>query len=420
MFLYLSSVIQDLPAIIAQGGYLLVFLIIILEGFPIIGSFLPGHLIIIAAGFLVKLGIFDLGTAFIVAVIAAIIADTITYSFGKKYGYSFLLKFAQYLSIRKERLEKLQAFIDAHTGKALVLGKFSPFSRPFIAFLVGAHNVKLKTFWIYNTFGILLWISASLLIGYVFGASYAIASQFVGKFIILSLVITVLIILCYRFINIRFHIFKKYELIILGVNLISLWVFFKTVQDALSANSFFTDFDVRVSLFMAENVTPFVGNAAHFISTIGSTTVLSTTGICLGIIFLFAKKWRRAGILIFSVGSTVVTVYLLKEIFLRARPLNALYEAHASSFPSGHAAMAGAFFIVIAYIFARHVKFWIYREILIGLCILSIILIGLSRVVSNVHWASDVIGGAALGVFLGTSSILFVKYLAALFLRKNL
>ncbi len=420
MFLYLSSVIQDLPAIIAQGGYLLVFLIIILEGFPIIGSFLPGHLIIIAAGFLVKLGIFDLGIAFITACIAAIIADTITYYFGKKYGYTFLLKFAQYLSIRKERLEKLQTFIDAHTGKALVLGKFSPFSRPFVAFLVGAHNVRLRTFWIYNTFGILLWISASLFLGYAFGASYAIASQFVGKFILISLVITILIIWCYRFINIRFHIFKKYELIILGINLISLWVFFKTVEDALSANSFLIDYDVRISLFMAEHVTPFLGKTAHFISSIGSTTVLASVGICLGVIFLFAKKWRRAGIFIFSITSTVASVYILKEIFLRARPLNALYAAHASSFPSGHAAMAGAFFIVIAYIFARHVKSWIYREILIGICILSIIIISLSRVVVNVHWASDVVGGAALGVFLGTASILFVKYLSALFLRKNM
>jgi membrane-associated phospholipid phosphatase len=61
----------------------------------------------------------------------------------------------------------------------------------------------------------------------------------------------------------------------------------------------------------------------------------------------------------------------------------------------------------------------IKREVFIVLCILIAIAIGLSRLVLNVHWFSDVVGGWSLGLFIATGVILFIRYISVLLLKKN-
>ena len=415
----ISALFVKLPELIAQGGYWLTFIIVLLEGLPLLGSIIPGHIVIIAAGFLSKVGVFSFPIVFIIILCAVLIGDLIGYSMGKKYGYPYVSKFARYLYLKEEHIQKLRNLIEAHVGKALILGKFSPLSRPLSSFLVGAGDIPPKTFWIYNTAGAVLWISLSLILGYLFGASYDVAAQTFGKFIVVALIATVLIVWSYRFINMRFHVFKKYELIVLGLNLVSLWILAKTIQDAASAQSFLINFDISVNLFMAEHVTPWVASLATFITDIGSTSVTAGLGFIIGIYFLLYKKWRRAGIMLLSIGSTSVALFVLKELFMRARPGNALQVLSDPSFPSGHAGLAAAFFVVIAYIMARHITSWVKREIVIVLCVCAVIVIGFSRVILNVHWSSDVIAGWSLGIFLSTGSILFVRYVGGLLTRNN-
>jgi len=37
----------------------------------------------------------------------------------------------------------------------------------------------------------------------------------------------------------------------------------------------------------------------------------------------------------------------------------------------------------------------------------------------NVHWFSDIIAGWALGIFIATGVVLFVRYISVLLLKKN-
>ncbi|MEK9177922.1 MAG: phosphatase PAP2 family protein, partial [Patescibacteria group bacterium] len=124
--------------------------------------------------------------------------------------------------------------------------------------------------------------------------------------------------------------------------------------------------------------------------------------------------------MIVSVGSTGFIIELMKTFFMRARPENALQILNDYSFPSGHAALAAAFFIVIAYLFTPKIHSWVKRELFIVICVLVIILIGVSRIVLNVHWVSDVIAGWSLGIFCATATILLVRYVGALVTRKRL
>lgn len=105
-----------------------------------------------------------------------------------------------------------------------------------------------------------------------------------------------------------------------------------------------------------------------------------------------------------SGGATMVTKYL----FHRHRPEDDdpanpyLWEGpfqfttEYTSFPSGHTATAFAIASVLACGYRD--KIWV------GLTSYSVAtLVGLSRIHDGKHWATDVIGGAALGTFIGTT-----------------
>lgn len=416
---YFPYLADHVMTLVAHGGYWFMAVVVLLEAIPLVGSLIPGHVVIISAGFFAKLGILNLGAVLVVGIAAAVLGDIASFLLGRRYGYAFLQKFGKYIFLKQEHIDATKKLIDAHTGKTIILGKFSPITRAYVPFLVGASGVHIRTFWLYNIVGGALWISGSVLVGYIFGASYDVVARYLGQFIVVAIILGILIVWGYRFVNVRFHFFRKYELFVLGLNLISLFTLFKAMQDGLSRNSFLTNFDISVNIFMAERVTESVAWIASFISMIGGIDVMIALGLLAGGAFTLYAKWRRAGIMFLSVILPVFLVPIIKELFLRVRPHNALEIFLDPSFPSAHATFAAAFFVSLMYVSAPEIRSWVKREAFIVLCVLTVILIGVSRVVLSVHWASDVIAGWALGIFLATSSVLLVRYVAGLILRDN-
>lgn len=114
--------------------------------------------------------------------------------------------------------------------------------------------------------------------------------------------------------------------------------------------------------------------------------------------FIHKHKFRILPLLI-AVGGSAASVYFLKHIFYRARPLTeALYLESSSSFPSGHATMAMALY---GFIFWAVYKFDHHKIKKIFLIFLGILipLVGISRLYLGVHYLSDVLAGFAIGLF---------------------
>ncbi len=416
---YFSQIVHSFPDLIAAGGYWLLSVIVFFEGLPILGSFIPGHLAIICAGFLAKFNILNLFIVIIVCIISSAIADIIGFFVGKRMGYQFLQRLTKYVFLKEHHIEKAKKIIENHTGKAIIIGKFSPVTRPLIPYMVGANGIHPKTFWFYNILGGSLWVYISVIVGYMFGASYDIGAKYLGEFFLLAFIASILILWGYRFVNLRFHIFKKYEIFVLILNLLSVWVLAKTIQDGLSISSFMKNFDIWANLLSSEYANPLLTKISFITSSIGGTIPMISIGLIIGLYFMYKHKWRRGTIMLFSILSTSASVLFLKEIFLRSRPNNALQILTDPSFPSGHAALSAAFFLSLAYIVVPKIKNWVKRESVIVLCFLCPFLIGLSRIVLNVHWVSDVIAGWAIGIFLSTGGILLIRYIGSIFLKKE-
>lgn len=116
------------------------------------------------------------------------------------------------------------------------------------------------------------------------------------------------------------------------------------------------------------------------------------------ILYCFSKKQYGMGFFIlFTSASTLLLVDLIKSLVQRERPLDALVHLSDYSFPSGHAAFATVFFLLIVYIAYKHYHRYWY----LATCIFSfimIVLVGVSRIELSVHWTTDVFAGYFLGV----------------------
>ncbi len=138
---------------------------------------------------------------------------------------------------------------------------------------------------------------------------------------------------------------------------------------------------------------------------VGGLTFLSAAS------FYIHKHTIKAISLLVSVGGSAVTVFILKNIFYRARPFTeAIYIESSSSFPSGHATFAMALYGFILYIIWKHDKHPLKNPFIIFLSAL-IPLIGISRLYLGVHYFSDVLAGYIIGFIWILISLYVVKKL---------
>jgi undecaprenyl-diphosphatase len=141
-------------------------------------------------------------------------------------------------------------------------------------------------------------------------------------------------------------------------------------------------------------------------------TVLGPTGFrVLGLVVIIFSLVRRnlrvAFFLLISVELAGLITEIAKDAANRPRPATALVSASSSSFPSGHAlgVMVGvlALLTVVLPVIHRPLRMW-----LVAIGALTVIAIGVGRVVLNVHHPSDVVAGWALGYAYFVACVLMV------------
>jgi membrane-associated protein len=160
---YLSVIIQDFGA----WSYLILFVVIFIETGLVVTPFLPGDSLLFAAGAFAALGAFNPILLFVLMAIAAVAGDTANYWIGHKIGprvFSGEVKF-----LKKEYLDKTQAFYDKHGGKTIFLARFIPIIRTFAPFVAGVGKMRYGYFISYNIIGGIVWTGLCTFVGYFFG-----------------------------------------------------------------------------------------------------------------------------------------------------------------------------------------------------------------------------------------------------------
>jgi membrane-associated protein len=168
---YLTMIIS------AVGGwtYLVLFVVIFIETGLVITPFLPGDSLLFAAGAIAALGNgstvngfkIDVLVLYIVVAVAAILGDTVNYWIGHFIGPRVFTGEVRWL--KKEYLDRTQAFYEKYGGKAIFLGRFVPIVRTFVPFIAGIGEMRYGYFISYNIFGGIVWTALFTFAGYFFG-----------------------------------------------------------------------------------------------------------------------------------------------------------------------------------------------------------------------------------------------------------
>ena len=169
-------------------------------------------------------------------------------------------------------------------------------------------------------------------------------------------------------------------------------------------------FDTRVHTYLLAHTTPELIEVAKGFSFIGSSLFLLPTYILLiGILIIFQRKRYALDISIVALSSFLM-MQLLKQVFHRKRPNLPIIKAiHTYSFPSGHALSSFIFCSILAYLVWQGKARTVYKWVLTVLLLLLAVAIGISRIVLNVHFATDVIAGFCLGVMWATLSFWIIR-----------
>ncbi len=182
----------------------------------------------------------------------------------------------------------------------------------------------------------------------------------------------------------------------------------------------FLNFDLSVFQWIQSVQNDFLDALMVGITTLGNGGAVF---IALGLVLLFTKKYRKAGLAVIMalLVMLICNDLFLKEFFARPRPFN-LFDADPQkyafwaegyaypeligkptsfSFPSGHTSSAFAAAIALL---------WHNRKFGVPVTIFAA-LMGFSRIYVEVHYCTDVIAGVVSGAICAFIAVIIVKYL---------
>ena len=189
-------------------------------------------------------------------------------------------------------------------------------------------------------------------------------------------------------------------------------LFFGLVEDVVTSDTIVaTDYFVsqQMSMLSESPIVTFFILMTSFAST--ATTCLIVLLVCI-LCWIIRQRYILIGLLIATLGSTIFT-FLSKLLFHRTRPVDILLFEQTDSFPSGHATITVALYGFLAYMAIRFSRNFATQVRIAVITVFFSLLIGLSRILLNEHYLSDVLGGYLVGALWLTVAISVTEWLRA-------
>ncbi len=437
-------------------GYLIIFLIVMLECQAFLGLFMPGESIVMVAGFLAGQEVFDVRLLMGVVAAAAIIGDSIGYEFGRWLGRDWLRRHGATFWLRPERLDKMDVFFARHGGLSVLFAHFLHVGRALMPFLAGAARLPYPRFLTFNAIGCVSWAAIYTLVGYYFGQNWHLFERWIGRASVFAGIVGAMVLaviwlwrwfasremeirrwwelFCARPAVVAFH--RRFARHIdwleqrvspkgyLGIHLtvgLALFlaaaaIFGGSLQD-LGTRSRVVAVDLHVAEWFASHATAAAERVMFNVVHLSSLWWLAALALVAAGVLIWKSERHRLQLLFLAAPGGLGLDLLLKHFFHRARPR--FGDAVLGTFPGGllHGDMLGATLVygALAYILVRSLTGWPGRALVILLTILLIFLIALSSLYLGAYYLSDVLlamGEGAVWLFFCISGVEIVRWRA--------
>lgn len=187
----------------------------------------------------------------------------------------------------------------------------------------------------------------------------------------------------------------------------ALWSFGRLAGAVANAEGGIPRVDAAVLAWLGDRSSPALDRAAFVASALGAEVIMPLLVLLLAL-FAWQRRWGAAvSLVVVTIGAQQLDT-VLKGAFQRVRPhpitgpLVEMMPAQAWSFPSGHAMVAAAFYLFLAYVAWRALSGGdrvarIGRAAGVTALVVLVGVIGLSRLYLGVHYLTDVLAGFAAG-----------------------
>jgi membrane-associated protein len=189
----ITTVVDEILKLHGIAAYSLVGGLAFAEAALFVGFVLPGETAVLLGGVLANQHRISLPVIAVVAVLAAIIGDSVGYEVGRHFGTRLLD--SRLFDRRRQGLERGKQALRNNGGRAVFLARFTAFLRAVMPGLAGTVRMPYLRFLAFNAAGGLIWAVGFTLLGYLAGASYHKIENIAGKAseIILAAVVLALV-----------------------------------------------------------------------------------------------------------------------------------------------------------------------------------------------------------------------------------
>ena len=194
------DVLQLILRFFVAYGYVFLFLATTLENIPVVGIFLPGEVIVVAAGFFAASGEFELPIVIAIACFGALLGTIASYAIGFWGGRRMIEIIAVKMRADGNRIKDADAYFSTHGPMTVFVGRYMTGVKAFIPALAGAHRMAFGRFLFFASLGIVSWTVIAGVLGFFFGAHWETLIGIVktAGWLLLLLVVILIAIIWYR------------------------------------------------------------------------------------------------------------------------------------------------------------------------------------------------------------------------------
>jgi len=426
-------------SLIGAWNYVVIFVAVALECQALIGLFIPGESLVLAAGFLAGQGVFDPRILIAVIAAASTLGDSIGYGLGLYLGREWLIQHGRRFKLGVEYLERVDRFFARHGGKAAFVSHFTHLMRSLTPFVAGASRMSFRQFFVFNAAGCIVWAVAYVTLGYFAGASWRVVAKWIGH---ASEIVAVAILFAIglgwlwrwllrheadvkrywqsvveqpRVASLRARYAPQLEFLkdrlspqsYMGLQLTigvlfliaASWLFGGIAEDVMHGDPL-TIIDKYIAEWLHERTTPGMLAVMQVVIDLASPIWVVGAALMTALILLWKRYWYRLLTFALVLPGGMVLASLLKLAFHRSRPsfADSILNFQGYSFPSGHTMAATLLYGIIAVFGVIAVDSWRWRvSIVISACVI-VLLVGFSRMYLSAHYLSDVLGAVSAGL----------------------